>query len=191
MAKKLNNKMEGKPKQKMGKSLKKSSNVLRNKKKKKMSMKIPTLNPMVFYPRFPHISEQIFDHLDIKSLENCREVSKSWQNSIDNRNLLWNKIIKDAGGNKAFQLACKNGVSKMAELVIQKSAKLEVDFNAQTPFKMSLKTYGLTPFQLACYNGHLEVAEILIQKSVELNVDLNTKGSIHKLHKHYLDKIEF
>ena len=68
-----------------------------------------TLNPMEFHLRFQHITEQIFEKLDKESLKNCREVSKSWQNFIDNRNILWIKLIKKEEGNKAFQLACIKG----------------------------------------------------------------------------------
>ena len=95
--------MEGRKKQKLDKSLKKSTDASCN------IIKISPLNPMVFYPRFPHIPEKIFGLLDKKSLKHCREVAKSWQNCIDNRNLLWNKIAEDEGSNEAFQFACKNG----------------------------------------------------------------------------------
>ena len=57
-------------------------------------MDIPILNPLEFYPRFLHVAEQIFEQLDKKSLKNCREVAKSWQQCIDNKNLSWNQIIK-------------------------------------------------------------------------------------------------
>ena len=62
------------------------------------------LNPMVFHARFPHISEKIFETLNIKSLENCRKVSKLWLGCIDNQNILWNKIAQDENGNKKFQI---------------------------------------------------------------------------------------
>ena len=39
----------------------------------------PTLNPMVFYKAFQHITKQIFEKLGTKSLKNCRKVAKSWQ----------------------------------------------------------------------------------------------------------------
>ena len=65
MGKHLINKMEAEPKQKLGKSLKKFTSVFRRKNKK---MKVPPLNPMVFYPRFQHIPKQIFEKLDSKSL---------------------------------------------------------------------------------------------------------------------------
>ena len=47
------------------------------------------LNPSVFYQGFAHVAEQIFKKLDNKSLTNCREVSKSWRDCIDDRNLSW------------------------------------------------------------------------------------------------------
>ena len=45
--------------------------------KKRVKIEIQPLNPMVFYPGFPHIAEKIFDQLDRGCLRNCREVSKS------------------------------------------------------------------------------------------------------------------
>ena len=43
-----------------------------------IKIEMPPLNPVVFYPGFPHIAEKIFDQLDKRSLRSCREVSKSW-----------------------------------------------------------------------------------------------------------------
>ena len=43
--------------------------------------------------RFPHIVEKIFIQLDNKSLTNSREVSKSWQKFIDDKNLPWARIV--------------------------------------------------------------------------------------------------
>ena len=43
--------------------------------------------------RFSHIAKQIFEQLDNKSLTNSREVSKSWQKFIDDKNLSWARIV--------------------------------------------------------------------------------------------------
>ncbi len=126
------------------------------------------LNPMVFHLRFSHITEQIFENMDSKSLKNCREVSKSWQICIDNRNILWNKMVKKNSGNKAFQLACNKGHTKMAQMLIQKPAFFNINLNGKD------RNYR-TAFQNACYNGHLNIGEMLLQKSAEFNIDLNTK----------------
>ena len=136
--------------------------------KKRVKIEIQPLNPMVFYPGFPHIAEKIFDQLDRGCLRNCREVSKSWLESIDNRNLLWNEIVKDEGGNKAFLFACKNGHSKMLEMLFQKFTEFNIDFNAQGKF-------GRTAFHLVCQKGPSNVAEMFLQKSAELNIKLNEK----------------
>ena len=47
-----------------------------------------------FNLRFPHISEQIFDNLDDESLAQCREVSTSMCDFIDNTKIPWKRIIK-------------------------------------------------------------------------------------------------
>ena len=83
------------------------------------------------FTRFPHISEKIFNNMNIKSLENCRKVSKSWLKCIDDQNILWNKIAKNKDGNQLFQSACRTGQSKMARALIRKSAELKIDLNAE------------------------------------------------------------
>ena len=45
------------------------------------------LNQMIFYPGFPHIAEQIFQNMDKDCLKNCRLLSKSWLEYIDDQNL--------------------------------------------------------------------------------------------------------
>ena len=86
-----------------------------------------SLNPMVFYEAFQHITESIFEKLDTKSLKNYRKVSKLWQNCIDEQNILWKKISNVIGGKNAFRLACKKDHSKMALLLIQKPAEFNID----------------------------------------------------------------
>ena len=44
--------------------------------------------------RFPHLSENIFDSLDNKSLADCKEVSKSWYFYLDAQKFLQPRIIK-------------------------------------------------------------------------------------------------
>ena len=94
---------------------------------KEIKIEVIPLNPMVFYPGFRHINEKIFDQLEEGSLRNCREVSKSWLEVIDNRNLLWNKIVKAEGANEAFQFACRIGHKKMLEMLFHKPAEFNID----------------------------------------------------------------
>ena len=140
----------------------------------KPKMDVPTqLNPMVFNPRFQHITEQIFEHLDKQSLKNCRVVSKSWQESIDYKNILWNEVFKNKDCSKAFQSSCKNGHTKIAKFLMKKSIEFKIDLNARDNF-------GNTAFHKACKNDHSKIAEMFIQKSAEFNIELNTKDQYGK-----------
>ena len=104
------------------------------------------LNPMIFHQRFSHISEQIFEKLDEKNLKICREIAKPWQDCIDNKNILWNRIAKKSGWAKTLQSACKNGHFKMAKMLVQKATEYKINLNGK--YK-----HDLTLFHLACYNG--------------------------------------
>ena len=94
-------------------------------------METSNLNPMVFLPRFSHIVEKIFNLLDIKSVKSFRKVAKPWQEYIDDKNFLWKKIANIIGGNKAFQLACKNGHLKMVNMLMQNLSKFDIELNAK------------------------------------------------------------
>ena len=108
---------------------------------KKPKLVLPThLNPMVFYPRFQHVTEQIFEHLDKQSLKNCRLVSKSWQESIDYKNILWNEVFENKVCSKAFQSSCKNGCTKIAKFLMKKPIEFNIELNAKDQ-------YGMTAFQ--------------------------------------------
>ena len=121
------------------------------------------LNPLIFHSRFQHITEQIFDHLDKKSLKRCRTVAKSWQNCIDNRNILWKKIANAQNSNKVFRRACKKGHLKIFEMLIQKPLDFNINFNATNGNRE-------TGLHLACTNGHIEIARMLILKSTKFNI---------------------
>ena len=60
-----------------------------------------------------------------------------------------------------------NGHLKIAEMLIEKSAELNIDLNAKG-------SGGRTAFHWTCW-GHTNLAEMFMQKSAEFNIDLNTK----------------
>ena len=127
-----------------------------------------TLDPMVFYARFPHISEKIFEKLNINSLKKCREVSKSWEESIDNKNIIWKRVVKNKDINKIFQSACNEDHVKLAKMLVENPAKYNIDLNSKDES-------GKTAFHWVCKKGHSKIAEILVQKSTENILDLNAK----------------
>ena len=111
-------KSENNLKEKMKKTSAQKRNALKNSTKTRKKVKLCPLNPIIFYSRYPHITKKIFEKMDKESLKNSRLVSKSWQNCIDNQNILWVKILEDKDAEEAFQLACKNGHLKMAKFLI-------------------------------------------------------------------------
>ena len=68
------------------------------------------------------------------SLKSSRLVLKSWQNCIDNQNILWKKILEDEVSEQAFRQACKNGHVKMAKILIQKSNELNIEVDEMRAF---------------------------------------------------------
>ena len=122
---------------------------------------LPVLNPLTFYPRFSHIIEKIFKTLDNKSLSNCREVAKSWQNLIDDRKLSWIQIVNIPTmlrkEDTYLHTAAKTGHTEMFEMILRNGDVKDLE----------------DAYFFACENGHLEIAQILMQESVELNIDLN------------------
>ena len=47
-----------------------------------------------FFLKFPHLTEEIFDHLENTSLAECRKVSRSWQSYLDEQKILQVRIIR-------------------------------------------------------------------------------------------------
>ena len=116
--------------------------------------------------RFPHIAEEIFECLDNKSLGKCREVVKSWQEFIDQRNLPWKRIVKVEkyfeDGSKFLHVAVKTGQVKMFKKLIE-------DEEDKNPRNAKRKT----PFNIAVENGYFEITEFLIQNSTKINLYLD------------------
>ena len=44
--------------------------------------------------RFPHISRQIFEHLDVKSVTKCRIIARLWNESLCAERFFWIEIIQ-------------------------------------------------------------------------------------------------
>jgi hypothetical protein len=76
----------------------------------------------IFCSRILHIAENIFEQLDEKSLSNCREVAKSWQNCIDRRNLVWIRIVNVPkilqNGDTYLHIAAKTGQIKVYNSIL-------------------------------------------------------------------------
>ena len=56
------------------------------------------------------------------------------------------ELLKKTGGDRSFQYACKNGHSKLAEMLEQNSADFSIDLDAKDKD-------GYTALHLACISG--------------------------------------
>ena len=125
----------------------------------------------IFNSRFSHISENIFEQLDNKSLSNCREVTKSWKRFIDNKNYSWIQIVDIPttlkNGNTYLHVAAKYGHTGMLDFILNNE---EV--------KSPKNSYDETPFHIACQYGNVNVAELIIEKSFEFKMDLDSKDGL-------------
>ena len=45
--------------------------------------------------RFPRIAHQIFEQMENQDLTKCREVGKNLRSSIDQKRLIWTRMIKN------------------------------------------------------------------------------------------------
>ena len=126
------------------------------------------LNPFIFHPIFSHITEEIFNQLDNKSLTISREVSKSWRKIIDNKNFSWNRIVKIPtilqNGDAYLHIAARTGQSTAFEKIFN----IEEDKNLKNDL-------GKTPIHLICQQGHYHIAKFLINKSNEFNIKWDVK----------------
>ena len=158
--------------------------------------------------KFPHLPEKLFQKLDSESLFKCREVARSWENTIGRRNYSWLRIVNIPTilkeRNSYLHLAVATGQIEAFNTAINqeedKNIKNERD---ETPFLLACKKgrfkilqlllkntdlkinfnardslYGFTAFHLACLNGHSAVVKILMKNAVDLSIDLNAKDKL-------------
>ena len=126
------------------------------------------LNPLAFKQKFCHITEQIFEQLDIKSISNCREVSKSWRKCIDDKNQAWIHIVKIPeildDGDTYIHLVARTGQLEMFQKMLKKERAKNPD-----------NKYKETPFILACQYGHFKIANMYFENSSEFKINPNAR----------------
>ena len=132
----------------------------------------------VFISRFTHIAEDILEQLDNKRLISCREVSKSWQEFIDQKKFSWIRLVNMPtllnNGNKYLHFAAKAGQIKLFNDVFESE---EV--------KDPKNDNGVTPFHIVCSYDHLKLVDILISKSATKIIDIGVKDEQNWTAVHY------
>jgi len=167
-----------------------------------------------------HIREQIFGYLKCKTLENCRKVSKLWNESLERIALI--KCIEEFGDRdveyilfniftvngkistifpgwknaaRKYGLQASNEVLEKIKDSLKNLARVKgkccpypvhkaaengdvklMEFILKTSYDMNTKDeWGSTVWHLACINGQTEIAQLIIQNSKDFGIDLNAK----------------
>ena len=161
--------------------------------------------------KYPNLAKLVFEKLDNKTLGNCRKVSKSWHNCIENDHTSWIQIVKIPrilkNGLTHLHLAAIRGQILIFNNIFEREkSKNPTNFNGITPFHFacffgqikivqsiiqksiefnfstnSEDKWGWTGFHLACSSGHLKIAEMLMKNSSELDIDVKAKGIYNRL----------
>ena len=131
--------------------------------------------------RFPHIGQEIFQQLNDQSLSECREISQSWQEFINNEKF-YKKRIKEmiekhtkdyndesvhyyCGGSTKETLtplhsAALTGQFQMFINIIQED--LVEDINVKNE-------RSVTPFHLAALKGHFLICKYIVEEIAVIN----------------------
>ena len=143
--------------------------------------------------RFPHIAEQIFEELDSNFFIQCKVVSPSWKNFIEESKFSYIRLIKTVTScskkevEKTLPKANLEETKRLASdvtKVYNELLKVNVYRPSLTLFDCAAKCgylsvcqlminsqndFGSTPLDLAAENGHLSVCELLIGKVESTN----------------------
>ena len=116
--------------------------------------------------RFPHLVQDVFEELDNKSLANCRNLSRSCCDFIDNEKIYWVRKIQNCVRMTKFQQQW----NKVLENIPTQDAKeifviIEFFFH----YDLNRKKLQWSPLHIAAEQGHLEFCKYIIEKTKDPN----------------------
>ena len=156
--------------------------------------------------RFPHLAEQIFEELDNYSFIQCKVISPSWKNFIEESKFSYIRLIKTVTNcskkevEKTFPKANVEETRRLASdvtKVYNELLKVNVDHPSLTLFDCAAKcgylsvcqlminsrhTFGSTPLDLAAKNGHLSVCQLLVGNVESTNLQKALTSAIKNGH---------
>ena len=133
----------------------------------------PSKNMQDLVLKFPHLPKQIFQKLDNENLFKCREVSKSWQDIIDERKYPWLRIVTIPTifneGITYLHLAAAVGQIEAFKIAVRE----EEDKNIKTE-------HDQTSFHLACMHGRSEIVQLLL-KNIDPEINIKAENNHSRL----------
>ena len=115
------------------------------------------------FERFPHLSEKILLKLNYKSLVTCREVSRTWNTTVEVERSSYLKVIK--GYTQCSDELLKKIIDKCGSLIVLVSILKKIFGNFPKGTKQShryLKTWGNTPLHIAAGNGYMAAYHLIM-----------------------------
>ena len=131
------------------------------------------------FGRFPHLSENIFFKLNCQSLLTCREVSRTWNNTIEAESLSYLKVIKSY--TQCSDELLNKILEKCGAPIILVSILKEIFSKFPKGTKQSnryLKKWFITPLHIAAVNGQLAVYELIMENVEDKNPCLKKMASL-------------
>ena len=115
--------------------------------------------------RFPHITDQIFELINNKSITKCREVEKTWLRFIDEDDLPWKRILRKYPvemGQTPLHIAAMTGQLQKCQVFFKRNLHQDIQ--------------GITALHLSATYGHLKISELLM-KGVREKLPKDQRGS--------------
>ena len=118
--------------------------------------------------RYPHVGEIIFNYLDDQSLQQSREVCKTWSTFLNLKPFYWTRMMKNyIRGQEEFSVDW-NRFFKHIPVAIAKEFALYIAYcrlkNSSEFFKVAR-----SPLHIAAMNGNLTIFEYIHEKVTEKN----------------------
>merc|ERR1712062_138510 len=77
---------------------------------------------------------------------------------------------KSNNGNTALHVACRDGQTETAQLIIQNSKEFGIDLNAKN-------NHGWTALHWACFYGRTEIVQMILKNWKEFGIDIKAQDN--------------
>ena len=117
------------------------------------------------FERFPYLGKVIVNHLNCKSLVQCRLVNKIWKHFIDQDKTIWIRIIEKHIGDISEFPEWQKFVSKTPTKIVKEFAIAAIEFYKSKPARYEEKW---CPLHIASESGSLYLCKVRIWPILQL-----------------------
>ena len=115
--------------------------------------------------RFPHIGKQVFKQLNNENLTKCREISKSWEEFIDNQKLPWIRLMKKylSVGLEKDQVFLEDWQSFVKSYNVATLQEISITIQHFCKQDLDEEYQNLDPLSAATLSGNIEIVAKLLK----------------------------